>query len=62
MFTDTLDALAVLEHRARQLHAEAAAERSQGPSRTLRALAASLRRAADRLAAAAVAARPAWTR
>ena len=42
-----LDALAVAHERGRELHAEATAERLRGTSRTRRALAVSLRRAAD---------------
>jgi len=50
MFTsDPLDALVVAHERGRQLRAEAAAERLRGTSATRRALAVSLRRAADRL-------------
>ncbi|HYT51746.1 MAG TPA: hypothetical protein VEL10_06045 [Gaiellaceae bacterium] len=50
MFTnDPLDALVAAHERARQLRAEAAAERLRGTSGTRRALAVSLRRAADRL-------------
>ena len=44
-----LDALAVAHQRGRELCAEAAAERLLGPSWTRRALAGSLRRAADHL-------------
>jgi hypothetical protein len=60
MFTnDPLDALVVAHARGSQLRAEAAAERQCGISRTRRAIAGSLRRAADRLDAPALAQRPA---
>ena len=50
MFTSNpLDDLAVAHARGRQLHADAAAERLRGISGMRRAIAASLRRAADRL-------------
>ncbi len=50
MFTsDPLDALAVAHERGRRLRAEAAAERLRGAPGTRRALAVTLRRAADRL-------------
>lgn len=50
MFTgDPFAALAVAHQRGRRLRAEAAAERLRGASGTRRALAVSLRRAADRL-------------
>lgn len=58
--TDPRDALAVAHEYGRELRAEAAAERLRATSRTRRALAASLRRAADHLDAAALA-RPALT-
>jgi hypothetical protein len=47
--TDPRDALALSEQRSRQFQAEAAAERLREPSAMRRALAVSLRRAADRL-------------
>jgi hypothetical protein len=63
MLTDPADGLAEIRERGRLLRAEAAAERLRAPSRTRRALAASLRYAADRvdpapLARAALTARP----
>jgi hypothetical protein len=57
--TDPLDALGVAHARGRQLRAEAAAERLPGTSGTRRAIAVSLRRAADRLDPAALARTPA---
>lgn len=52
--TDPIDALAVAHERGNRLRAEAEAERMiRGPSGTRRALAAALRRAADRLDPAA---------
>jgi hypothetical protein len=60
MFTgDPLDALVVAHERGRELRAEAAAERLRGTSRTRRAIAVSLRRAADRLDLAPLARRSA---
>jgi hypothetical protein len=47
--TDPLDALLVARTRADELRAEAAAERLHGASGTRRAIALSLRRAADLL-------------
>jgi hypothetical protein len=47
--TDARDALVVAHEHGRRLRAEAAAERLCAASGTRRALAASLRRAADRL-------------
>jgi hypothetical protein len=50
MITSTpRDELAVVHERGGRLRAEAEAERLRGPSTTRHALAASLRRAADRL-------------
>jgi hypothetical protein len=49
LITDPLDQLAVAHARGRGLRAEAAAERLRDISRTRRAIAGSLRRAADRL-------------
>ena len=54
-----LDALAVAHQRGRELREEAAAARLCGTSTTRRALAESLRRAADRLAPAPLARRAA---
>ena len=60
MFTsDPRDALMVAHEHARHLREERAAERLRRASGTRRALAASLRRAANRLDPAALAARPA---
>ena len=60
MFTsDPRDALAVANQHVRQLRTETAARRLASPSQTRRALAASLRRFADRLDRAAFAPRPA---
>jgi hypothetical protein len=60
MFTSNpLDALAVAHAHGRELRAQAAAERLLGTSATRRAIAAYLRRAADRLDPAALATRPA---
>ena len=60
MFTSNpFDALAVAHQRGHELRAEAAAERLLGTPGTRRALAASLRRAADRLDPAPLARRPA---
>jgi len=57
MFTgDPVDLLVVAHERGRQLRADAAAERLRGTSGTRRVLAASLRRAADRLDPAQLAA------
>jgi hypothetical protein len=56
--TNPLDALAVAHAYGRELRAEAAAERLFGTSGTRRAIAAALRRAADRLDPAALAPRP----
>ena len=47
--THPRDTLALSAQRAIRLHAEAAAERMREPSKLRRALALSLRRAADRL-------------
>ncbi len=47
--SNPLDGLVVAQERGRRLRAEAAAERLRRPSPTRRALALSLRRAADRL-------------
>ena len=61
MFTlNPLDALAVAHTRGRELRADAAAERLRGTTATRRAIAVSLRRAADRLDSAALASRPAF--
>ena len=61
MFTSNpLDALAVAHAHGRELRAEAAAERLRGTSSARRAVAVSLRRAADRLDPAALAPRPAF--
>jgi len=57
--TDPLELLTVAHERGRRLRAEAAAERLRSTSGTRRALAVSLRRAADRLDPAAHANRPA---
>ncbi len=57
--TDPRDTLALYAQRARDLHAQAAAERLREPSRLRRALALSLRRTADRLDPAPRAWRPA---
>ena len=46
---DAHDQLALAHERGRRLQADAAAERMFAPSRSRRALAASLRRVADRL-------------
>jgi hypothetical protein len=51
---DPHDALGTAHERAQRLHAEAAAERLRGSSRTRRALAVFLRHAADRLEAPAL--------
>jgi hypothetical protein len=60
MFTNNpLDALVVAHDRGRHLRAESAAEHLRGPSGTRRALAVSLRRAADRLDPAPLARRTA---
>jgi hypothetical protein len=56
---DPLDALFLAHERGRRLRAEAAAERLRSTSGTRRALAVSLRRAADRLDPAPLARRPA---
>jgi len=55
----TSDPLDVAHERGRRLRAEAAAERLRGTSRTRHVLAASLRRAADRLDPAPLARRTA---
>jgi hypothetical protein len=61
MFTcNPLDALALAHTRAGELRAEAAAERLGGTTGTRRAIAVSLRRAADRLDPGALAPRPAF--
>jgi hypothetical protein len=62
MFTDPLDALVIAHGRGRELRAEAAAERLRGRWRTRRALAASMRRAADRLDPAPLARKAALNR
>jgi hypothetical protein len=56
---DPLEVLGVAHERGRRLRAEAAAERLRGPTGTRRALAMSLRRAADRLDPGPFAKRPA---
>jgi hypothetical protein len=62
MFTShPLDALAVAHARGRELRAEAAAERLCGTPGTRRAIAVCLRRAADRLDPAVLAASPAFS-
>ena len=58
MFTSTIDSLAVAHQHGHELRAEAAAERLRG-ARRRRALAASLRRAADRLDPSPLAPKPA---
>jgi hypothetical protein len=55
-----LDALAIAHTRGRELRADAAAERLRGTTATRRAIAVSLRRAADRLDPAALAWRAAF--
>jgi hypothetical protein len=61
MFTsDPLSALVVAHARGRELRVEAAAERLCGASGARRAVAVFLRRAADRLAPAVLAAGPAF--
>jgi hypothetical protein len=63
MFTsDPLDALVVAHERSRRLRAEAAAERLRDTSSIRRALAVSLRRAADRLDPTPLARRTALSR
>jgi hypothetical protein len=57
--SNPLDALAVAHAHGRELRADAAAERLFGTSGTRRAIALALRRLADRLDAAPLAARPA---
>jgi hypothetical protein len=57
--TDPLDALVLARQHGRRLHAQAAAERLRGASTIRTAVAASLRRAADRLDPAPRARRPA---
>jgi hypothetical protein len=57
--SNPLDALAVAHAHGRELRADAAAERLFGTSGTRRAIALALRRLADRLDAASLAARPA---
>ena len=57
--SDPLEVLAVAHERGRRLRAEAVAERLRGTSGTRRALALSLRRAADRLDPASFNRRPA---
>jgi hypothetical protein len=57
--SNRLDALALAHDRGRQLRAEAAAERVRDTLGTGRALAAPLRRAADRLDPASLSRRPA---
>lgn len=60
MFTsDPYDVLVIAHDRARQLRAERAAERLRPASRTLRPVAALLRRVADRLDPLPLAHRPA---
>ena len=62
MFTgNPLDALAVAHARGRELRAEAAAERLCGTTGARRAIAVSLRRAADRLDPTALSPRPAFS-
>jgi hypothetical protein len=53
------DGLVVAHERGRQPHAQAAAERMRSPSTSRRALAVSLRRAADRLDPVPLACQPA---
>jgi hypothetical protein len=57
--TDPRDALMIAQARVRNLREERAAERLRRPSGARRAVAASLRRVANRLDPAALAARPA---
>jgi hypothetical protein len=60
MFTsDSHGALALAHERGRHLRTEAEADRLRGTSQRRPALAASLRRAADRLESASLAGRPA---
>jgi hypothetical protein len=57
--TNPFDALVVADQRGRELHAAAAAERLSGAPATRRALATTLRWAADRLEPAPLMRRPA---
>jgi hypothetical protein len=62
MFTSNpLDALAVAHAHGRELRAEAAAERLCGTTGARRAIAVSLRRAADRLDPTTLSPRPAFS-
>ena len=59
MFTSTIDSLALAQQHGRELRAQAAAERLCGAPRKRRVLAASVRRAADRLDPMPLAPKPA---